>query len=67
MGAKLGRSHEGKNTGRECSCVQCLVTEDVATISVTQGIVWVIELRRTRGAGHVARVVEKRNAYRILV
>jgi hypothetical protein len=34
---------------------------------VSEDIIRVIELRKTRWAGHVARMGEKRGAYRILV
>jgi hypothetical protein len=41
--------------------------EELTYLYSSPNIIWVIKSRRTRWAGHVARVVERRAAYSILV
>jgi hypothetical protein len=41
--------------------------EDLTDVYPSPNIIWVIKSRRIRWAGHVARMVERRCAYRALV
>jgi hypothetical protein len=44
-----------------------LHNEELHDLYSTPSIIRIIKLRRMRWVGHVARMVEKRNAYRLLV
>jgi len=44
-----------------------VLSEELGDLSCSPSIVWVITRRRLRCAGHVARVGERRDAYRLLV
>jgi hypothetical protein len=44
-----------------------LHNEELSDLYSSPNIIWVIKSRRMRWAGHVARMGEKRGAYRILV
>ena len=44
-----------------------LHNEELNDLYSSPNIVWVIKLRRLRGAGHVACVGERRGIYRVLV
>jgi hypothetical protein len=44
-----------------------LHTEELHNLYISPSIIKMIESRRTRWAGHVGRMAEKRNAYRISV
>jgi hypothetical protein len=44
-----------------------LHNEELRDLYSSPGIIRIIKSRRIRGAGHAARVGEKRNAYRLLV
>jgi hypothetical protein len=44
-----------------------LHNEELNDLYCSQNIVWVIKSRRMRWAGHVARLGERRDAYRVLV
>jgi hypothetical protein len=44
-----------------------LHNEELHEVYSSQNIIRMMESRRMRGAGHVARMGKKRNAYRILV
>jgi hypothetical protein len=44
-----------------------LHNEELRDLHSSPSIIRIIKSRRMRGAGHVARMVEKRNAYRLLV
>jgi hypothetical protein len=48
-----------------CACI--LHNEDFHNLYASPSIIRIIKSRRMRWAGHVARMVEKRNAYRIFV
>jgi hypothetical protein len=82
VGVKLGLSHSGQNIGCGCSRVGCWVryldlrgklwdwikqhNKKPHDLYFSRNI-WVVKSRRIRRAGHVARMEEKINAYRILV
>jgi hypothetical protein len=44
-----------------------LHNEELRNLYVSPNIIWVIKSRRMRWAGHVARIVEMRNACKFLV
>jgi hypothetical protein len=44
-----------------------LHNEELNDLYSSPNIVWIIKLRRMRGAGHVARMGERRGVYRVLV
>ena len=44
-----------------------LHNEEIYDVFSSPNIIWVIKSRRMRWAGHVARVGERRGAYRVLV
>jgi hypothetical protein len=44
-----------------------LHSEELHNLFASQSTITMIKLRRMRWAGHIARIGEKRNAYRILV
>jgi hypothetical protein len=48
-------------------CVIKLHNEELHNLNSSPNIITIIKSRRMRWAGHVARMGEKRNAYRILV
>jgi hypothetical protein len=47
--------------------VEKLHNEELRDLYSSPSIIWIIKTRRMRWAGHVARMGEKRNVYRLLV
>jgi hypothetical protein len=62
LGRKFGPKRDGVMGGR-----RKLHNEELHNVYSSPGIIRIIKTKRMRWAGHVARMREKRNVYRLLV